>query len=340
MNIGKQIKRLRSEKNITQEKLADYLAVTAQAVSKWENEITTPDISLLPNLSIFFGIKIDELFRLPEESHFERIENIFYTEREISDENFKYAEAFLNGILDNDKKNARAYGNLAHLYNHRANSYHEIAGDYAKMALELEPNVKSHHIAFWDAYHAVCGDDYFDNHFEVIEYYKKFIKDNPDNIRAIITLIENLFADNRNKDVKPYIEMIKDGDRAYLYHMYKGDVALSEGNIEKAREHWNKGIEVQPVWHAYCCRADRLRKHDCIDEALIDYEKCMAVQKAPRITDGLLSMAQIFEERKEYDQAIECFENLIIIMKEDYHVTSGEGIEKSRREILRLNKIK
>lgn len=53
MNIGKKIKLLRKENEITQEKLAVYLNVSCQAVSKWENETTVPDISLIVPIANF-----------------------------------------------------------------------------------------------------------------------------------------------------------------------------------------------------------------------------------------------------------------------------------------------
>ena len=62
MELGKKIKQLRLNKGVTQETLANALGVTYQAVSRWENETTMPDISLLPQISVFFGVSIDELF--------------------------------------------------------------------------------------------------------------------------------------------------------------------------------------------------------------------------------------------------------------------------------------
>ena len=62
MSIGTNIKRLRQNKNITQEQLAQALHLSNQAVSKWEKETALPDISLLPLLADYFGITIDELF--------------------------------------------------------------------------------------------------------------------------------------------------------------------------------------------------------------------------------------------------------------------------------------
>ena len=61
INLGDKLKSLRKKKNISQEKLAQYLNVSFQAVSKWENGSTYPDIELLPEISRFFGITVDEL---------------------------------------------------------------------------------------------------------------------------------------------------------------------------------------------------------------------------------------------------------------------------------------
>lgn len=60
-SFGERIAFYRKEKGFTQETLAEKCSVTAQAVSKWENDITTPDISLLPTLAALFGITADEL---------------------------------------------------------------------------------------------------------------------------------------------------------------------------------------------------------------------------------------------------------------------------------------
>ena len=60
--IGTTIARLRREHNMKQDELAEMLDVTPQAVSKWENGASMPDISLLPKLAKIFGVTIDELF--------------------------------------------------------------------------------------------------------------------------------------------------------------------------------------------------------------------------------------------------------------------------------------
>lgn len=64
--IGKKIKELRRKNDMTQEKLADYLCVTYQTVSKWETGVTSPDLSLIVPLARLFKVTTDELFDYKE----------------------------------------------------------------------------------------------------------------------------------------------------------------------------------------------------------------------------------------------------------------------------------
>lgn len=59
--IGQRIAKLRKAKGMSQEKLAEKMGVSSQAVSKWENDASCPDISLLPLLSKLLGVTVDEL---------------------------------------------------------------------------------------------------------------------------------------------------------------------------------------------------------------------------------------------------------------------------------------
>ncbi len=61
MSLGEKIASLRKAKGMTQEQLAEKCSVSAQAVSKWENDLTAPDISLLPRLSELLEVSCDEL---------------------------------------------------------------------------------------------------------------------------------------------------------------------------------------------------------------------------------------------------------------------------------------
>ena len=62
LSIGSKIKSLRKQRGLTQEQLAEAIGISFQAISKWENGITLPDITLAPALASYFGITMDELF--------------------------------------------------------------------------------------------------------------------------------------------------------------------------------------------------------------------------------------------------------------------------------------
>ena len=64
MSIGTTIKRLRRERDITQEQLAEYLGISTGAVSQWECDRTAPDITQLPLLANVFDVSADELLEI------------------------------------------------------------------------------------------------------------------------------------------------------------------------------------------------------------------------------------------------------------------------------------
>lgn len=61
MNLGHNIKELRTKNRMTQEKLAELLGTTSKSVSRWEQSITYPDITLLPQIASIFETTTDEL---------------------------------------------------------------------------------------------------------------------------------------------------------------------------------------------------------------------------------------------------------------------------------------
>ena len=61
LNIGETIKKLRRERDITQEEFAEMLGVSCQSVSRWENNSCYPDIELIPTIAAFFDISTDKL---------------------------------------------------------------------------------------------------------------------------------------------------------------------------------------------------------------------------------------------------------------------------------------
>ncbi len=66
LKIADAVRRLRKERKVSQEELANALGVTAQAVSKWERNEGYPDITLMPNIAHFFDVSLEEVYGLRE----------------------------------------------------------------------------------------------------------------------------------------------------------------------------------------------------------------------------------------------------------------------------------
>jgi transcriptional regulator with XRE-family HTH domain len=83
MSIGSTIKRLRREKDITQEQLAEYLGITSRAISQWECNRTAPDIMQLPALCHIFDVSSDVLLGIDIERNNEVIEKYLNDARNL-----------------------------------------------------------------------------------------------------------------------------------------------------------------------------------------------------------------------------------------------------------------
>lgn len=90
MQLGKRIKELRIENNLTQEELAEQLGVSFQAVSRWENDLTYPDITLLPILANMFDVTVDYLLDV----------DVMKKETEINEIIEEYFELLNQGKID------------------------------------------------------------------------------------------------------------------------------------------------------------------------------------------------------------------------------------------------
>ena len=62
-NIAERIQKLRKEKGLSQEELAEVVNVSRQAVSKWESEQSLPDIDKIIALAEYFGVSTDYLLK-------------------------------------------------------------------------------------------------------------------------------------------------------------------------------------------------------------------------------------------------------------------------------------
>ena len=134
LKLGEKIRSLRKSKNISQEVLANFLGVSFQAVSKWENGDTLPDVTMIPAIASFFEVSTDELFdfnRLETEQKVQQtcwdIAEYRYTEPEK-------AEADLRALLRQYPGNEIILNNL--IYSLQINGKHQEVIEVCKALIE------------------------------------------------------------------------------------------------------------------------------------------------------------------------------------------------------------
>ncbi len=127
MNLGENIKKLRRDRSITQEELAEYIGVTSQAVSGWETGRNAPDISLLPILAGIFDISVDELLGVDVTKKEAEIEKIL---KAASD---KFNDGYNDEALSVVRDGLAAYPNSYKLMNLTA-GYLFMRGEFDEAA--------------------------------------------------------------------------------------------------------------------------------------------------------------------------------------------------------------
>lgn len=334
MELGKKIKQLRLNKGVTQEAFAVALGVTYQAVSRWENETTMPDISLLPQISVYFGVSIDELFEFTEESRFERIENMLNEKSALTETEFENAKNFLEKQLQKENENINAIKLLAWLYAHRAKSANIVAVEYAKRAIELGDTSKSMNNILRDAYGSPHTDWNYRNRHELIDFYYKHLQNHPEDMRTYRYMLPALVADGRTEEAKKLINEISTKEKPELLNVFKAMVLRREGKVQEAQQLFNDMIsQYNDSWYTWAIIAD-FKADDCnYDEAITCYKKSFELQAKPRYTDSFEAIAHIYEIKGDYLKAIETYQNIIDLLKNDWNITFGATVSKYLQKI-------
>jgi len=338
LDFGGKIKTLRLSKSMTQEQLAQRLRVSPQAVSKWENGVTLPDIQLLPELSILLGTSIDALFSMTDDKRMERIDNMLWDQRFLSREEFETEERFLKDKCLEPDAQARATLLLAELYCKRAREYRELASPLARKAIGLLPEYdKAAHTALFEAEGGVFPDWNAVNHHRTIAFYQDFIARHPSQRRAYFWLLDLLIDDGRCPEARKYLEKMNRLGESYHSDLYLGMILEKEGKPEEAAACWERMTQKDPDnWQSWFARADRLAKRCAYAEAVTLYEKALALSPRPRFTDPVNAIAQLYEIQGQYEKAIEFYQKEIEIVREDWNETQGEAIDEPLRNIARL----
>ncbi|MBQ5991171.1 MAG: helix-turn-helix domain-containing protein [Clostridia bacterium] len=337
MEFGKQFKELRTARGLTQETVAEKLGVTGQAVSRWERGETLPDISLLPEISAYFGVTIDALFALSDDTRLERIQNMIWDVREFDPAVVETERRFLleKGMKEPD--NPKPYSLLADMENRLAEQCHARAELAAREAIRRDPYNRDAFCELSHAFGSRGSDWYCWTHHKEIEFWKAHIKAHPDASRAYLYLMDVLIDDQRFDEAREAVKEMAKHEMTFRVPLYEGNIEWFAGNRDLAMQHWNRMCEQYPdEWMTWLSMGDVYARAGQFEQAIAMYEKAMEIQKPPRMVDALEAIAQVSERMGDPMRGVEALEREIVILREDWHTVNGETVDYVRREIERL----
>ena len=339
MEIGKKIKALRTKKGITQETLAGAIGVSAQAVSKWETEQAAPDIQLLPEIAVYFGITIDELFSLDDDREFDRIQNMLWDERYIRPEEQDRAESWLLNKAGKGYRPADCYALLADMYNHIARGNHNKAAEYAWESLKYEAGTKDAFCELNEAMRGYTPDWCARNHNELISRLKEYLLTHHGSWKAHLWLLDNLIDDCRFEEAEKYVGSLAEINDTYRVPLYRGLIRWNSGDKTIANEIWEEMVKNHgSEWAVHLCMGDIKAMEGSYAEALSCYRKAVDIQEVPRFVDGFDSMAHVYEILGDKESAVRVLEEELTVLADEWDTTSGETADDVRRRIQRLKK--
>ena len=340
MEFGTKIKNLRNKRGITQEALAKAMGVTSQTVSKWENDVTMPDVALLPELSVFFGVTIDELFSLNAKKQMERIENRIYEAGLISEVEATQMEDTLREFAKVPENKAEALALIAGIHLHQAEIHNRMAAELAKEAMELEPDNSSYISDYCNAMGSYIPDWNARNHHALIRELQDFVKRHPDNRAASMWLLDNLMADKRLKEAEAELAHLEQIDGVYRTVLYRALLANVQGDRELAQKCYQEieenFAEGSDGWLVQLTLAEKETEEQNYEKALAHYKKAMELQASPKFTDAPEAMAHIYEILGEREKAAECYKLRLQMMKEEWGVIAGDDVDQVNRCIQKL----
>ena len=336
MEMGKEIRRLRNDRGLTQEALAAALNVTAQTVSKWECGNSIPDVQLLPEIAVFFGVTIDQLFAMTPEQQMERIENRIYTRGLFSEAEQRQLEQQLHAFAEDPAHAGQAQMILTKLYNNQAEQYRLLAVEHGKEAVERtgDADAISELAQAWGSY---LPDWCARNHHALIDWYSDYCSRRPENRAALMWLLDNLIDDRRLSEAGVWLDKLARMDSSFRVPMYRYQIALAAGKSGEAEKLLTQleNMENQE-WCWAVTLGDIYTQRQEYDRAIEWYRRGQEIQPAPKYTDSAVSIAHICEIRGDKAGAIAAYREQLRLMREDWGIVSGEECDEVERAIRKL----
>lgn len=239
------LKKLRLQKNLTQEQVAEILGVSAQTVSRWERSITCPDIMLLPEIAKLYCVTVDDLFKENPSAYdnlFQRLACVY--EKTKQPEDFIRADMEFKNMIKTAECSLEDVRVYALIHQFMMGYCKNKARDLYNEALEKGKN--SPDKSYWLTKYAKanfsvitgCADEFIAEQTETVNR-------NPDNADELCVLIRTMYYAKRYSEG---YELFTKAKRKFTHtgnlYLVGGDVCNKLERYEEAFENWDKAISL------------------------------------------------------------------------------------------------
>lgn len=301
-HISQNLRRLRLDKEMTQEQLAAVLGVSCQSVSRWECGNTLPDVMLLPELARIYGVTVDDLFRekaTAYPSYAQRLLAVY--EASGRTEDFLAAEMEFCRISEESltADDLRAWGALYHYMLKRS-----AQKARQKLQAAMEHPHRTDAVFSSAAQQKVLLMCDLGRGDEAISQYERKRREAPDDAQNwLLCTAANHMAGNH----KRAMEVAREGisrfpDNAALY-VYAGDICGALKQYDKAVDYWEKAYEMNPSM------LDPVYAMGLCYEELGQYEKAYVVWV--NLMKDLDKRGMIIERKFPEERAAHCLERIV-----------------------------
>ena len=242
-HFSKNLRRLRLEKKLTQEQLANILGVSVQSVSRWECGNTLPDVMLLPDIARLYGVTIDDLYRSDAKgysSYAQRLLAVY--EASGRSEDFIAAEQEFSKMSASEltADDLRSWGVL----------YHYMMQHSALKAQQKLEQAMQHPYVTEQTYLSAAQQkiallcDQGKGNEEALRYDRQLAA-NPNDYRLwLLCTAAHEFAEEYDKALEVAAEGIQRFPDKAALHVHAGDICRSLKHYKEAFTHWHKAVEL------------------------------------------------------------------------------------------------
>jgi len=326
LKLGHAIKRLRTERGVTQEQLGEAMGVSYQAVSKWETGATLPDVALLPELAVYFGVDIDALFSIDDSDKLKRIDRVIEGHEQYTPENVVYIRSTLEKMLEKDPKNVDLLKRLVDLH-------WQLEQEAEKEKKRIKKRINQ--VSPFEPYGHTSKRGYWRYH-EEIGLYEAFTAQYPDWQQGWIYLAENCIAGNRLDKAEEAIKRgLALGADSYLTAL-QGDICQIRGQNDEAMALWDQAVAAQTERaDTVDYIAEKCASLGMTEKAISLWES--AYEQDPNSLSPLYSLAFLYHDLGQYAEATCQWEEIIKRLREDWGYEEGsEMLCWPREEIRKL----